>query len=265
MFPYRDGVKRALLLDLDDTLVAEESSAVASFAATARHAASVHELDADALAVAARARARELWWSTSVHPFCKRIGISSWEGLWCRFEGDEPEMGWLREWAPTYRHEAWQKALADQGIEADALAAELGERFVAERRARHVVYEDVEPALAALRESHALALVTNGAPCLQREKLAGSGLAHWFDAVVVSGDLGAGKPDPRVFAHALALLGQPPDPVMVGDTVERDVDGALAAGLDAIWINRSGQPRPADRPELREIASLAELPAILRA
>lgn len=52
---------------------------------------------------------------------------------------------------------------------------------------------------------------------------------------------------------------------MVGDTVERDVDGALAAGLDAIWINRSGQPRPADRPELREIASLAELPAILRA
>lgn len=165
MFPYRDGVKRALLLDLDDTLVAEESSAVASFAATARH----------------------------------------------------------------------------------------------------VVYEDVEPALAELRESHALALVTNGAPCLQREKLAGSGLAHWFDAVVVSGDLGAGKPDPRVFEHALALLGQPPDPVMVGDTVERDVDGALAAGLDAIWINRSGQPRPADRRELREIASLAELPAILRA
>ncbi len=52
-----------------------------------------------------------------------------------------------------------------------------------------------------------MALITNGAACLQRDKLAASGLAHHFDAIVVSGDLGIGKPDASVFRHALALLG----------------------------------------------------------
>lgn len=258
-------MKRAVLLDLDDTLVEEEASAVAAFAAAASEAARHHEVDAAALAVAARAHARDVWWDAPVHPFCLSIGISSWEGLWCRFEGEAPEMAWLRDWAPAYRREAWRLALAEQGVEDDVLAEALGERFVEERRARHVVYDDVEPALAALREEHALALVTNGASCLQREKLAGSGLARYFDAIVVSGDLGARKPDPIVFEHALGLLDGAGDPVMVGDTLERDVDGALAAGLDAVWLNRAGQERPPDRPDLHEITSLAELPAFLRA
>jgi FMN phosphatase YigB (HAD superfamily) len=51
---------------------------------------------------------------------------------------------------------------------------------------------------------------------------------------------------------------------MVGDSLRNDVDGALAAGLGAaVWVNRDGRPRPADRPDLREIAGLGELPAAL--
>ena len=84
---------------------------------------------------------------------------------------------------------------------------ELGERFGIERRAPHEVFADVEAALDELAGEYALALVTNGASCLQREKLAASGLAERFDAVVVSGELGIGKPDPAIFAHALAALG----------------------------------------------------------
>ena len=137
------------------------------------------------------------------HPYCRRVGISSWEGLWCRFEGEE--LDGLRRWAPEYRREAWRRALADQGVDDRALAEELGERFGIERRARHEVFADVPAALAAAGVP--LALVTNGASCLQREKLAGSGLADRFDAVVVSGDLGVGKPDASVFRHALSLLG----------------------------------------------------------
>ena len=102
------------------------------------------------------------------------------EGLWCRFEGDGDELAGLRRWAPEYRREAWRRALADQGVADDALAEELGERFGTERRARHEVFADVPAALAAAGVP--LALVTNGASCLQREKLAGSGLADRFDA-----------------------------------------------------------------------------------
>jgi len=78
----------------------------------------------------------------------------------------------------------------------------------------------------------------------------------------VSGDLGIGKPDPAVFRHALSLVGvEPADAVMIGDTVERDIDGALALGLRAVWINRFGRARP--REDLVEIGGLDELAALL--
>jgi putative hydrolase of the HAD superfamily len=76
-----------------------------------------------------------------------------------------------------------------------------------ERRARHEVFSDAVGALEQLKESHSLALVTNGAACLQREKLAASGLGGYFDAVVVSADIGIAKPDASVFEHALSQLG----------------------------------------------------------
>ena len=103
-----------------------------------------------------------------------------------------------------------------------------------------------------------MAVVTNGAACLQREKLAASGLERHFDAVVVSGELGVGKPDPSVFRHALELLGADGG-VMIGDSLDRDIDGALAAGLDAVWINRFGSGP--GRDGVPEISSLAELRA----
>jgi phosphoserine phosphatase len=253
-------VTTTLLFDLDDTLVVEEPAAVAAFAATAARAAAVHGLDAQRLAHAARLRARELWRAAPTHPYCARIGISSWEGLWCRFEGDGPALAAMRAWSPAYRRGAWTLALADLGVDDRALAEELGETFGVERRRRHRTFPDVAAALAAARPSHRLGLLTNGASCLQREKLAASGLAGHFDAVVVSGELGLAKPDVAVFRHALALLdADAAQTTMIGDSIERDIDGATAAGLRAVWLNRSGAPRPDGRPALIEIAGLDEL------
>jgi phosphoserine phosphatase len=248
-------VPSALLFDLDETLVLEEPAAAAAFEATALTA---RDVDAARLAVAARSHARALWYAAPTHPYCKAIGISSWEGLWCRFEGDHEDVAALRAWAPTYRREAWANALADQGIDDAELATELGERFGVERRARHHTFADVPPALDAL--AGPMVIVTNGASGLQREKLAASGLEPRFDAVVVSGDLGIGKPDASVFRHALDLVGAD-DGVMIGDSLDRDVDGALAAGLDAVWINRFGDDP--GRDGVPAIASLAELTAAL--
>jgi phosphoserine phosphatase len=257
-------VTQTLLFDLDDTLIVEEPAAVAAFAATAAHATGHHELDPAELARAARARARELWRAAPTHPHCLRVGISSWEGLWCRFEGDEPAVAALRAWSPTYRREAWRLALADAGVHDDELAAELGETFGRERRRRHETFADVVATLELARRSHRLGLITNGASCLQREKLEASGLAGYFEVVVVSGDLGIGKPDPTVFDHAVARLdADPRETTMVGDSLVKDVDGARAAGLRGVWLNRLRAPRPADRPDLIEIAGLdALLPAI---
>jgi putative hydrolase of the HAD superfamily len=258
--------RRALLFDLDDTLVVEEPAAVAAFAATADWAATQRAVDAAALARTAWVRARELWYATPAHAWCRRIGISSWEGLWCRFEGGEPDVCWLRAWAPTYRREAWRLALADQGVVDDALAEELGERFGRERRERHQTFADAAAALTMLAADYALALVTNGASCLQREKLAASGLGGRFAVVVVSAEVGAGKPDAAVFQHALAQLGcDPARATMVGDSLRKDIGGALAADLGAVWLNRSNHRDPGMPDGVPQIATLTDLPAALAA
>ncbi|HEX3874441.1 MAG TPA: HAD family hydrolase [Solirubrobacteraceae bacterium] len=254
-----------ILFDLDDTLIVEEPAAAAAFRAAAGLATADHPIDAAELGRTARLRARELWWAAPTHPYCLRVGISSWEGLWCRFEGDDPALAALRAWAPVYRREAWTRALADFGVDDDALADRLGDAFGVQRRRLHQTFPDAVRALTALRRSNRLGLITNGASCLQREKLAASGLAGHFDAIVVSGDLGTCKPDARVFRRALGLLdADPRRTTMVGDNLERDVDGAIAAGLDAIWLNRSAAPRPDDRPDLVEIPDLDALPGVLR-
>lgn len=269
-------MKRALLFDLDDTLVVEEPAATASFAATAQAATAKYRVDAQTLALAARERARELWYATPAHPYCMRVGISSWEGLWCRFEGDEPELQWLRKWAPRYRREVWNLALADQGVQDPMLAEELGEKYDIECHARHHRFADVLDCLDDLNDSYALGLITNGASCLQREKLATANLYEYFNVVVVSAEFGVAKPDPAIFQHALSLLGSTPehaltqlgcraeDAVMIGDSLTRDVDGAIAAGLQGVWLNRTGQPRPTDRPNLIEVTTLSDLPEALQ-
>ena len=257
-------MKRGLLFDLDETLMVEEPAAAAAFKATAQLAATRHEIDLEVLASTARDRARELWYAAPTHGYCMRVGISSWEGLWCRFEGDDPDTRSLREWSPTYRREAWGLALADQGVDDLQLAEELAERFGEERRARHELFADAAVALNQLRKSHLLALVTNGAACLQREKLAASGLGDYFEAVVVSADLGVAKPDASVFEHALSELGvESEHAVMVGDSISKDVDGALAVGLGAIWVNRNGRSAPAERADLVEVSTLSDLPNAL--
>lgn len=256
----------ALLLDLDETLIEEHSAAVAAYEATAAFAETADPRLADrvGLVAVARAQARELWSAAPTYDYAQSIGISSTEGLWCRFEGDDAATAALRRWSPTYRRATWARALEAQGVHDCALADVLAERFAAERRARHRVFADVEPALSELRERYALGLVTNGASCLQHEKLDHSGLRPFFEVIVVSAEFGIGKPDASISHYALSRLARPRErTVMLGDSLNRDIDGALAAGLRAIWINRLGRPRPTDRPEVVEVPTLGDAARVL--
>lgn len=250
-----------LLFDLDATLVMDEESASAAFRSTYDLGRVRYGIDPEVLHQAVRWRAGELWRAAPTIDYCRALGISSWEGLWSAFPGATSELVKLRAWAPIYRHDAWAGALADCGIADPALADELATLFfLHERPARHRVYPDAEPTLAALRRTHRLGLVTNGLVDLQRAKLGASGLEPYFDAVVVSTEVGIGKPDPRIFLHALAALGPVPDEAaMVGDSLERDVAGARAAGIRGIWLNRGSLPRPRGIVPDAEVTTLTAL------
>ncbi|KPL25329.1 MAG: hypothetical protein AMJ75_01190 [Phycisphaerae bacterium SM1_79] len=234
----------AIVFDLDDTLLVEVASAEAAFLATCALAEARYGISQKHLCQTVRAEAKELWHNSPARPYCVSIGISSWEGLWARFEGEDPNLDVLRDWSPRYRVEAWYRALMVYGVNDRSFAGRLAAVFQRERRARHVVYPDVEPVLTKLRQTHRLALLTNGAPDLQREKLDGSGLEPYFDAVVISGDVGFGKPARKIFEIVLNKLDtQPNTTVIVGDSLHRDIAGAREVGLKAIWLNRDNKDR----------------------
>jgi 2-haloalkanoic acid dehalogenase type II len=121
-------------------------------------------------------------------------------------------------------------------------------------------YPDVVPALGALREEgHRLVIVSNW-DCSLPEWLGPPGLLELVDGVVTSADVGAAKPDPRVFRRGLELAGVEPDgAVHVGDSLDNDVAGARAVGIRAVLVQRSGEPPPG----VESIRSLCELSPLL--
>ena len=87
-----------------------------------------------------------------------------------------------------------------------------------------------------------LALVSNGPSDMQSAALAKVGIKSYFKTVVISGDedVAVRKPNPRIFELACERLNVLPEKVlMVGDNLEADVQGALAAGLQAVWLGTS--------------------------
>jgi putative hydrolase of the HAD superfamily len=255
---------KAILIDMDDTLVVEVASAEKAFLATCALAQERYGVDAADLHQSVRQRARELWHDAPARAYSVSVGISSWEALWARFLGEDSNLKTLRAWSPTYRRASWSRALADHGVDDRAFADELADMFRSERRKLHVVYDDVEPALRWLQARYRMALITNGASDLQRTKLAGSGLAPYFEHVFVGGEVGVGKPDPRIYHAALnCLQASPHETVMVGNSLRSDVGGAQSVGITGIWLNREGKVLEGEiRPDA-EIASLDELPGVL--
>ena len=101
------------------------------------------------------------------------------------------------------------------------------------------VFPEAPEVLAALRERGAALAVVSNFDSRLPPLLEAMGLAAYFDAVVCSGQAGAAKPDRAIFGHALAALGvEAPEALHVGDSREADYDGARAAGIEALLLDR---------------------------
>ncbi len=254
------GEVRTIVLDLDDTLIVEESTAHASLELAAGQ---VPDLDPEQVRKAVLTEARRRWRAGPYATVCAELGIASWEGLWSTFEGCHPRLAGLREWAPDYRRRTWQAALASLGVDEDEGARACADAYIAAQRRGHPLIEGTEPTVRALARDYRLGLLTNGPSDIQRLKLEATGLGDLFDAVVVSGEEGVAKPDPAVFTVVLDRLGGDPETtVMVGDSWDRDVVGAEAAGWRAVWIS-DGRPSPDPDRDVPSVRGVAELPDLL--
>ncbi len=234
---------RVLFFDLDETLLDGRSN-LESIRRTCEAVAAVRPgLDAGQLLTA---------------------NTNAWQSYWPQVE-EQWTLGRLDTRSVSL--EAWRRALQACGCEDDSLAALATDTLFQLARETHRLFDDVAGLFEGLENRLPLALITNGASDLQREKLRATDIEDRFDAVVISGEVGFAKPDPRVFERALHRLDVKPDGVWhIGDSLRLDVGGAKAAGLTAVWLNRAGASRKtADPTPDIEVASLGELAALIEA
>lgn len=118
--------------------------------------------------------------------------------------------------------------------------------------------ENLEEVLMTLSEEYMLALLSNSWLEAPRQILRDHGYGRWFKAMICSYDIGIPKPDPRIFRHTLDLLGvHQSEAVMVGDSLEADIKGAQAAGLQAVLVDDGFSDWSG--PKIMELSELPDL------
>lgn len=233
----------ALTLDLDDTLLDGDGLAE-SIASVCDSLAELHpSLDAAEL---------------------RSANAVAWMEYWLEVE-DDWTLGRLD--SASFSLEGWRRTLLACGCADDDVARTASDLHRVVARDAHRCYDDVQELLDFVEAAKLpIALITNGASDVQREKLEVLGIEDRFAAIVVSGELGAAKPSRRPFDVAVRSLDADPSRTWhVGDNLAKDVQGARSAGLVAVWLNRHGRRREAgDAVADLEVASLSGLLGAIR-
>jgi putative hydrolase of the HAD superfamily len=121
-------------------------------------------------------------------------------------------------------------------------------------------FPEVAPTLARWREDGLRLVVASNWDVSLHEVLERTGLRELLDGVVTSAQVGAAKPSGELFAAALELAGaSAAEAIHVGDSLEEDIAGARAAGIDAVWVRRARHRDVEVPPGVVAIASLDEL------
>ena len=145
-----------------------------------------------------------------------------------------------------------------------ALAEQMSEDFLNLTTAHFSLLEGAEELVRYLAAKYPLTVVTNGFVEVQYEKFDKSGLRDCFSHIVLSEEVGCQKPNPRIFEEALRMNGlQAEDVVMIGDSWSSDIQGAINAGIDQIWIRKSKDPLPEGQSATYLVQSLSEVMEIL--
>ena len=122
------------------------------------------------------------------------------------------------------------------------------------------LFVDAIDTLNYLKDKYELHIITNGFTQTQFKKISNSSLTHYFKTITNSEMAGAKKPNPIIFQHALEKAkAQKNESIMIGDSMEADVVGALDFGMKAIFFNPNQMEA---ENSILQITTLAELKSI---
>ena len=127
-----------------------------------------------------------------------------------------------------------------------SLVSEIAETYRVEREEAASPFPGAIDTLIQIRKSGArLALITNGGSEGQRYKIDRFGIAPLVDYILIEGEFGVGKPDEKVYLHALDQLGaKPAEAWMVGDNLEWEIAAPQKLGIRGIWVDWAGNGLP---------------------
>ena len=219
------------LLDLDHTLLDSDTSEIEAYTRTLRNQGISNPM---------------------VHfPTYKTINL----GLWAAVERGDMLPGDIRA-------KRFELLLDELGIAGDPDV--MADDFVAGFAAFGDLYPESRGVLDELAAVASLALITNGLSEVQRPRIDRLGIEKYFDAIVISAEVGVTKPGPRIFDLAFDRLGNPPKgtAVMVGDSLSSDIRGGADYGIATCWYNPNGKVAGPDDVITHEIKTLGELPAL---
>lgn len=146
----------------------------------------------------------------------------------------------------TLRLARFNQTFLDLGVHPDIIPHGFEDAYVQLCPTKTNLFPNAHETLTYLSQKYTLHLISNGFKESQAIKINGTGIGKYFKNVVVSEMVGANKPDKAIFQYALNLAGAAKaESIMIGDSLEADVMGALNFGIDAIFFN----PFDAEKPE----------------
>ena len=231
----------AIIFDLDDTILSDDAVSDRCWAEVCRtFSPGIARLGLDSEVVLHEIRGVRRWF---------------WDDL------DRSRRGGLD--LAGARREILSLSFAQLGVEATALVQEIVDVYM------DLKADTVQPFPGALetldslgQQGVRLALISNGSALEQRAKVRRAGLEPRFESILIGGEFGVAKPDPRVFLHTLDRLAiDSEDAWMVGDNLLNDIGGAQAVGIYGVWVDwrSGGLPENSSVKPDRIINSIVEL------
>lgn len=178
------------------------------------------------------------------------------ERLWLAFEKGEI----ARDVLHLRRFELFAQAI---GARIDT--GRFGQRYLHNLGLQADLIQGAKETIRALHRRFELLLISNGFARVQRSRLALSGMGDCFAEVIISDEVGASKPDRRIFDTAFERLGWPPKPevLIIGDSLTSDIRGGTDYGIDTCWYNPKHEPLDSDIRVTHQIESIGQVLSIV--
>ena len=160
------------------------------------------------------------------------------------------------------RETRFKRTFIELGVHPDVLPVAFEDDYVKLCPTKTNLFPDAHETLQYLQSKYKLHLISNGFKEASTLKIGNTNIAQYFEQVIISEVVGINKPDKAIFEHALNVAGaEKHESIMIGDSLEADVYGALNFGMDAIYFNPFNTPKPDDVP--LQVNGLRELTGIL--